>query len=379
MPVLSEQIVDTAPKRLDRGKAANDGVAIRHPLDADGERDRHHRGQAFGDRGYGDPDRGHERMLDFVAARHEGKDADAGGERQNDNRQTLGENVHLTQERRGQRFDAADHGADAAKLGRGAGRDHEPRALAARDHRAGIGHRGAVAERCIGRDGIDRLVGCGRFAGQHGLLDLEACGAQEPEVGGNAVAGFGQHDVADHEAFGGNGQPPPVAQDRGLARQHRANGLERLFRPPFLNESDRRIDEDDGEDDHGVESVTQQDGDERRSEEDIDQEVVELSEHAREQGARLARRQAVRPVRLEAPRGFVGAQSLSRGLELLERGLGGLRMPGALGLSGSDPASLDEALLAAFVLCVVAFESEPVNLVAHLGGQACLDRRSKSR
>ena len=224
---------------LDRGKAANDGVAIRHPLDADGERDRHHRGQAFGNGGDGDPDRGHERMLDFVAARHEGKDADAGGERQNDNRQALGEDVHLTQERRGQRFDAPDHGADAPKLGRGAGRDHQPRALPARDHRAGIGHRGAVAERCVGRDGIDRLVGRGRFAGQHGLLDLEARGAQEPQVGGNAVAGFGQHDVADHEAFGGNGQSPPVAQDRGLAREHRADGLERLFRPPFLDEPDR--------------------------------------------------------------------------------------------------------------------------------------------
>ena len=375
---MSEQIVDTAPKRLDRGKAANDGVAIRHPLDADGERDRHHRGQAFGDRGYGDTDRSHERVLHFIAPRHEGENTDAGGERQNDNRQALGENVHLTQKRRGERFDAPDHGADAPELSRGAGRDHQTCALPARDHRAGIGHRGAVAERCVGRDGIDRLVGSGRFAGQHRLLDLEACGAQEPEVGGNAVARFRQHDVADHEAFGRNGQPPPVAQNRGLAGQHRADGLERLFSPPFLDESNHPVDDDDGEDHHGVESVAQQDGDERRSEEDIDQEVVELSEHAREQGAPLARRQAVRAVRLEAPRGFVGAQSLRRGLAKRERGLRRLGMPGALGLQGQILHRSMKPLWRS-ALCVVAFENEPVNLVAPLGGQVCLDRPSTSR
>ena len=134
--------------------------------------------------------------------------------------------------------------------------------MPARDHGARIGHRGAVAERGVGSNGVDRLVGRGRFAGQHGFFDSEARGAQQPEVGGDAVACFGQHDVADHETFGGNGQSPPVAQDRGLAGQHRADGLERFFRAPFLDEADRPVDDDDGEDHHGVESVTQKDGDE---------------------------------------------------------------------------------------------------------------------
>jgi len=40
----------------------------------------------------------------------------AGGERQNDNRQTPGENIHLTYERRRQGFDAGDHGADDAQV-----------------------------------------------------------------------------------------------------------------------------------------------------------------------------------------------------------------------------------------------------------------------
>ena len=173
--------------------------------------------------------------------------------------------------------------------------------MPARDHRARIGHRGAVAERSVGTDGIGRLVGRCRFASQHGLFDLEARRAQESQVGGNAVAGFGQHDVADHETLGGNRQSPPIAQHRGLAREHRADGLERLFRSALLDQSDRRVDDDDCEDHDGVESVTQIDGDERRSEENIDEEVVELSEHPREQGARFAGRQAVRSVCFEPP------------------------------------------------------------------------------
>ena len=102
---------------LDRWQAADDGVALRHPLDADGEGDRHHRGQAFGNGGDRHADRRHERLLDFVTARGRCEHADAGGDRQNDDGEAPGEGLHLAQERRGQRFDAPDHGADAPKLG----------------------------------------------------------------------------------------------------------------------------------------------------------------------------------------------------------------------------------------------------------------------
>jgi hypothetical protein len=69
----------------------------------------------------------------------------------------------------------------------------------------------------------------------------------EPQVGGNAVARLHEDNVADNETFGGNGQSSPVAQDRGLTREHRADGVERLFRSALLNESNRRVDEDDRE------------------------------------------------------------------------------------------------------------------------------------
>ena len=75
------------------------------------------RGQAFGNGGDRHPDRGHEGVLDFVAARDHGEDADTGGKSQNDDREKPRERIHLAQQRRGQRFYAPDHGADAPKLG----------------------------------------------------------------------------------------------------------------------------------------------------------------------------------------------------------------------------------------------------------------------
>ena len=121
--------------------------------------------------------------------------------------------------------------------------------------RAGIGHRGAVAERRVRSDGVGRLVRRADFAGQRRFLDPEVRGAQEPEVGGNAVAGFDQHDVAGDQAFGRNGsrRPSRRTEPRGSAWRKSPRAI---FRPAFLDEADRGVDEDDSEDDHGVESVT---------------------------------------------------------------------------------------------------------------------------
>ena len=202
-------------------------------------------------------------MLDLVAANQRSKGADAGRDAEDDDRQPLGEGVHLAQQRRGQGFDAPDHGADPPELSRSAGRDHETRALAACDERPGIGNRRAVAERSVSRDGVGRLVRGSRLAGQHRFLDPEVRGAQEPQVGGNAVARRGQHDVADNQAFDRNSETSTVAQDRRFVRQHGANGVQRILGPALLDEADCRVDNDDGDDDHGVDGVAEQEGDQR--------------------------------------------------------------------------------------------------------------------
>ena len=48
VPVLSEQMRDTEPERLDGRQSADDGVALRHALHADRERDGDQRRQALG-------------------------------------------------------------------------------------------------------------------------------------------------------------------------------------------------------------------------------------------------------------------------------------------------------------------------------------------
>ena len=321
-------------ERLDGGKASDDGVALGHPAHADRKRDRHHRRQALGNGGDRDANRGHERMFDLVAANQRGESADARRNSENDDRQPPGEGVHLAQERRSQGFDATDHGADAPKLGRSAGRDDQARALAARDQRPGIGDRSAIAQRSVSRDGLGRLVRRRRFSGQHRFFDPEAARADEPEVGGNAIARLSQDDVADDQAFDRNREPPAVAHDRRLAREHAANRVQRLFGAALLDEADCRVDDDYAEDDHGIDAVAEQEGDQRRSEQDINQEVVDLGEELRRERTPLAGRQAVGPARLEALRGLGGRQSLGRGAAALERGRGGFRVPGAFGGRG---------------------------------------------
>ena len=75
----------------------------------------------------------------------------------------------------------------------------------------------------------------------------------------------------------------------------RANGVQRLFGAALLDEADCRVDDDDGEDDHGIDGVAEQEGDQRRSEQDINQEVVDLGEEPRRERTPLAGRQAVGP------------------------------------------------------------------------------------
>jgi hypothetical protein len=88
-----------------------------------------------------------------------------------------------------------------------------------------------------------------------------------------------------------------------------ANGVQRILGPALLDEADRRVDDHDAENDHRVHAVAEQEGDQRRNEQDIDQQVVDMGEEPRGKRARLAGRQTVRPVHFEPLRSLGGRQS----------------------------------------------------------------------
>ena len=91
-------------QRFHRRHAADDGVAPRHPLHADGQGDGHDRRQAFGNRRHGEADGGEEHLAGRLAMHQHAEGDGAGGQRQDAGGQPAAELRHLLEERRIDRF-----------------------------------------------------------------------------------------------------------------------------------------------------------------------------------------------------------------------------------------------------------------------------------
>ncbi len=119
-----------------------------------------------------------------------------------------------------------------------------------------------------------------------------------------------------------------------MRREHVAQGLHRLLRPALLDEADRRVEDDDGEDHRRVGDMAEDRGDDRGADENVDEEIVELPDEA-DQDARPGRfGQHVGAVRGEPPRGFRGLQPLWAAAEGAERAAGLRRVPACPGRYG---------------------------------------------
>ena len=179
---------------------------------------------------------------------------------------------------------------DPAELGVLAGGDDHARAAAVGDQGAGIGHRGAVAQRRAARgDRLDPLVDRLGLAGQRRLLEQEAARADQPEVRRHLVARLQDDDVAGHQLVGGDLGALALPQHERLGREHPADRIQRPLGPAFLDEADDRVDQNDAEDHRGVDPLAEPGGDERRAEQHVDQNVMELGEESPERAARSPR------------------------------------------------------------------------------------------
>ena len=244
-------------QRFGGRQAADDGMARRHALHADGQRDRHDRRQALGDGRYRDADHHHEGVADGVVAEEEGEEEDQRRDDQNAGGELAGKTVHLADERRLQRFDRAKQDADAAEFALPAGGSRDADALAGGDERAGKGHRLAIADGGLRVDRHGRLVGRHRFAGEDRFVDAEAAGADQADIGRHAGPGLDEHDVAGHDRIGSNGDAVAIAQDRRLGVDHAADRLERLCRLALLDEADQRVGERHRQHHAGIDPVVQ--------------------------------------------------------------------------------------------------------------------------
>ena len=206
-------------------------------------------------------------------------------------------------------LDAAQQRADPADLGLKAGGHHDAGALARRHHGSRIGHAPSVSEGGVLLDGGLGLGGSHRFTREGCLVDQERAGLEQPEIGGDAVSGFDEDNVAGHDLAGGDARAAPVAQHVGARRDHAADGVERVLGLALLDEADNGIDEDHGDDDGRIDEVSEAPGRHRARQEEVDQRVVELGEEAEQRPAGGRGRKLVAAVACKALRRFAGGQS----------------------------------------------------------------------
>ncbi len=287
-------------------------------------------GRPFGDDRDREPDHGHEGVGDRVAAQRNGEQehgSRAGERHQGDLAREL---VHLADQRRAQLDDIAEQRADPAELGGGPGADGDARPAAGGDEGARERHRVPVAQRRVGRHGGGVLVDRDRFPGQRRLVELQAARADQAQVGRHAVARLQQDDVARHDGLGRNGGAAAVAEHRGTWVDHAADRGQGVLGPALLDEADDGVDQDHRQDDRRVDDVTQKGGDQRRTQEDVDQQVVDLAGQPGEHGAPRRCRQPVGAMAAQARLRFDRVQTL-RARGQLGHGLGGIeRVPGTL-------------------------------------------------
>ena len=209
-----------------------------------------------------------------------------------------------------------------------AGADDDAEASSVGDESAGEGEAEAVAEVGVFGDGVGVFFHRHGFAGEEGFVDAQAVAFEEAEVGGDAVTGFEQDDVAGDELGGVEGLFVSVAADHGFRRKHGADGIEGFFGFAFLDDADEGVDEDDAEDDAGVDPFAEEGGADGGGEKDVDEDVVELEEEALEECVARGGGQLVGSVPGEAGGGFGrGEPFFGIRCQLAEDGFGFCRVP----------------------------------------------------
>ena len=157
------------------------------------------------------------------------------------------------------------------------------------------------------------------LAGQCRLVHLQGNRGQQSPVGGNAVTGFHQHNVAGHELASVDGVQQTVATHSGAGDEHAAQCLQRSLGPVLLHESDNGVEDDhEQHDEWCLHFVGDHERHDRSSEQDQDQQVLELREQTPPCGDTGGSSQLVGAVLGEQSQHLCGGEAC----------LGGIRMHG---------------------------------------------------
>ncbi len=315
-----------AAERLDRGQLADEDVAPDHALDAQGQGDGHDRRQALGDGGHGQADRG-QKHVEELAAPQDLQPEDDGDEGEAQVDEDLAELLELALQRRRLLPDALDQAGDAAELGLHAGLDDQGPGLAGDDRRPHVEDVGPFGQGDFLL--LEGDVGLGdrrRLPGQAGFLDGEVRGVpDDPAVGRDVVAGLDLDEIAGDELAGRDEEGRTAADGLGAGRGQAPQSGQALLGPVFLDQAEDGVEDDDGQDGHGVHPFLEEARDQGGGDEDADHEALELVEEdgqgapallllelVRAEGGQLAgrglRRQARLQVRLQLAGDLIGRE-----------------------------------------------------------------------
>ena len=104
----------------------------------------------------------------------------------------------------------------------------------------------------------------------------------DPQVRRHHPTRLQDDQIAGNQFGSGNGARDPVPQDRRRGRGHLFEGLHRLFGTVLLDETDDRIDHHDDENGDRIDQIADEPGQDGGSDENQDQDVLELGEEHQE-------------------------------------------------------------------------------------------------
>ena len=133
---------------------------------------------------------------------------------------------------------------------------------------------------------------------------------EQAEIRWHDAARLEAHDISWHQLSSRDRHRRASAHHRGAGGRQRLERLHGALGAIFLDEADHGIEDDDGDDGEGVDSLAEQPGDHGSGQQDDDQEVLELTQEDAEGRAPPCLGQEVGTALGEATSSFLGAQAL---------------------------------------------------------------------
>ena len=282
-----------------------------HLLHAQSQHNRYDGEQSLGNGGHGQADGGHEHLARVVSVCHAGREHRRADE-QAQQRELLSKVRHPALQRRLHAFLASQHARDGAQLRVHACGDHQALAAAIGDQAAGKGQVRAIPERKLSLPGdcVRALFHRLALPGQGAFIHPKAGRNRQPQVGGHIIARLQKHHVAHDQLRRGHGHNRPAAPHPGPGRGELFERLQRFFRPVFLNDAQKRVEQDHQQNDARVHPFAQQHaGHQGGRQENQHHHVFKLRQIHLPDGLFFSLPQRVGTVLLQPPGGLVGGET----------------------------------------------------------------------